>query len=146
MAGKKNRKLRLFNRQRGHRLDVAKVGEWLERIERETALSRAATIVLVSDRRMAELNRRFRGCPGTTDVLAFPAARDPWEEDGGYLGDVVISVDQADRQRGASLEEEIGVLALHGVLHLLGYDHETDGGEMVRLERRLRRRVGLPVA
>lgn len=126
-------------------MDVARVRDWLERIERETDLRRSAVVVLVSDRRMAEMNRQFRGRSGTTDVLAFPAAAGPWEEE-DYLGDIVISVDRADLQRRGSLEEEIGVLALHGVLHLLGYDHETDSGEMARLERRLRRRVGLPVA
>lgn len=84
---------------------------------------------------------------GTTDVLSFPAAQDEFEKlEGLRLGDVVISVEQAARQaaaHGLEFEEEVAQLILHGVLHLCGYDHETDGGEMNRLELRLRRRLGI---
>ncbi|HXT50339.1 MAG TPA: rRNA maturation RNase YbeY [Thermoanaerobaculia bacterium] len=97
-----------------------------------------------SDREMRRLNRDFRGKDKTTDVLSFPgdgaAARDA---EGPHLGDVVIAVPTARRQaeeNGADVERELRTLLLHGVLHCLGYDHETDDGTMERLERKLRRR------
>ena len=89
----------------------------------------------VSDREMRRVNRAFRGKDKTTDVLSFPG-----EE--RHLGDVMISVPTARRQAaeaGHGVDRELKVLLLHGVLHCMGYDHETDQGEMERLERRLRR-------
>lgn len=89
----------------------------------------------VSDREMRRVNRGFRGKDKATDVLSFPG-----EE--GHLGDVMIAVPTARRQAaeaGHGVERELKVLLLHGVLHCMGYDHETDQGEMERLERRLRR-------
>ena len=100
----------------------------------------AMTVAIVSDARVRALNRRFRQKDKTTDVLSFPS------EERGYLGDVVISSGVAARQAraaGHSLATELRVLALHGLLHLLGYDHERDDGQMARLERRLRRMGGL---
>jgi probable rRNA maturation factor len=102
-------------------------------------------IALVDDRTMQRLNAGFRGVDQPTDVLSFPAG-----EPGGrprILGDIAISLDTAARQaaeHGHSTGTELRVLALHGLLHLLGYDHETDQGDMRRLEERLRRRAGLP--
>jgi probable rRNA maturation factor len=105
------------------------------------------TVAFVSDRAMRELNRRWRGKRGTTDVLSFPSAQDEFEKLEDFtLGDVVISVEQAARQaaeHGLEFDEEIAQLILHGLLHLSGYDHETDAGEMNRLEIRLRRRLGI---
>jgi probable rRNA maturation factor len=105
------------------------------------------TVAFVSDRAMRELNRRWRGKGGTTDVLSFPAGQDEFEKvEGLRLGDVVISVEQAARQageHGLSFDMEVAQLILHGLLHLCGYDHETDKGEMNRLELRLRRRLGI---
>jgi probable rRNA maturation factor len=105
------------------------------------------TIAFVSDRAMRELNRRWRGKRATTDVLSFPAAQDQFEKlDGFRLGDIVISVEQAARQASEhdlDFETEVAQLILHGLLHLCGYDHETDKGEMNRLELRLRRRLGI---
>lgn len=105
------------------------------------------TVAFVSDRMMRELNWRWRGKRGTTDVLSFPAGQDEFEKlEGAMLGDVVISVEQAARQaaeHGLEFETEVAQLILHGVLHLCGYDHETDKGEMNRLELRLRRRLGI---
>ncbi len=105
------------------------------------------TVAFVSDRAMRELNRRWRGKRGITDVLSFPAGQDEFEKLGGSnLGDVAISVEQAAKQaaaHGLSFENEVEQLILHGLLHLCGYDHETDGGEMNRLEMRLRRRLGI---
>lgn len=105
------------------------------------------TIVFVSDRRMRELNLKWRGKRATTDVLSFPAGTDEFENPAGAnLGDVVISVEQAARQakdNDLSFDEEIAQLILHGVIHLCGYDHSTDSGEMNRLEIRLRRKLGI---
>jgi len=101
-----------------------------------------ATIAFVSDKRIRELNRQFRGVDKATDVLSFPAD-DPDESD---LGDIAVSVDTAATQakeNGLKLDEEIAQLILHGLLHLSGYDHETDNGEMNRLERRLRRKLNI---
>src|SRR5687767_8627172 len=103
------------------------------------------TVAFVSDRAMSELNRLWRHKRGTTDVLSFPADQDEFErEEGLRLGDVVISVEQAARQakeNGLSLDQEIAQLILHGLIHLCGYDHSTDNGEMDRLELRLRRKL-----
>lgn len=114
---------------------------WLERLLAELAGERDSFAVrFVGDRTMRAWNRDFRGKDGTTDVLSFPGERTP---DEWPLGDVAISVPQAARQaaeRNESLARELRVLLLHGVLHCLGHDHETDRGEMDALERRLRRR------
>src|SRR5688572_24841554 len=124
--------------------DAAKagLGRWLA----EVAPSRArghVTVAVVSDAEVRALNLRYRRKNAATDVLSFPA-----EESGPapYLGDVVIAGGVARRQAkaaGHALRTELRVLALHGLLHLLGYDHETDNGRMARLEARLRRRGGL---
>jgi probable rRNA maturation factor len=107
----------------------------------------SATIAFVSDRTMSELNRLWRHKHGTTDVLSFPAEQDEFElAENPSLGDVVISLEQAARQakeNGLSNEREIAQLILHGLLHLCGYDHETDNGEMNRLELRLRKKLGI---
>jgi len=91
------------------------------------------------------MNRRYRGVDRATDVLSFPAAPDvPTPQ--RLLGDIVIARGVATRQAlaaGHSLTDELKVLALHGLLHLIGYDHEQDSGEMARVERRLRRKGGL---
>ena len=97
-------------------------------------------MALVPDARVRALNRRYRRKDAPTDVLSFSAGEP------GQLGDVVIAVGVARRQAreaGHSLQTELRVLALHGLLHLLGYDHQHDDGRMARLERRLRRKGGL---
>jgi probable rRNA maturation factor len=84
------------------------------------------TIVLTDSRRIRRLNARFAGEDHVTDVLAFPASARPKSTDKGYLGDVVIALPRARhqaRQRGVPLPEELALLAVHGTLHLLGYDH-----------------------
>ena len=99
------------------------------------------TVAIVSDARVRALNRQYRKKDKATDVLSFTS------EERGFLGDVVIASGVAARQAreaGHSLAIELRVLALHGLLHLLGYDHERDDGRMARLERRLRKRGGLP--
>ncbi len=103
------------------------------------------TVVVTTDRRIRSLNRTWRGVDAATDVLSFPGGDDPGPAP--HLGDLVISRDTAARQarhQGHSLATELRVLALHGLLHLLGYDHEHDSGRMARIERRLRRQGGLP--
>jgi probable rRNA maturation factor len=129
----------------------------------ELVLPRAAgvAVCLVSDAEIARLNRTYRGKGGATDVLSFPAAarnggagghttalRLASRKAGGtfHLGDIAISPAAARRNArtlGRSVPEELRVLILHGVLHLAGYDHETDEGEMERRELRLRRRLGI---
>ncbi len=105
------------------------------------------TVAFVSDRAMRELNRRWRGKRGATDVLSFPAEQAEFEKSAGTtLGDVVISVERAETQaaeHGLDFEREVEQLILHGVLHLCGYDHETDDGKMNALELRLRRQLGI---
>ncbi|MFN2404428.1 MAG: rRNA maturation RNase YbeY [Pyrinomonadaceae bacterium] len=101
----------------------------------------SATIAFVSDKTIRQLNRQFRGVDKATDVLSFPA-----DEDESNLGDIAISVDTAARQareNGLTFDEEVAQLILHGLLHLSGYDHETDNGEMNSLELRMRRKLGI---
>jgi probable rRNA maturation factor len=98
------------------------------------------TVAIVPDARVRALNRQYRRKDAPTDVLSFPS------DERGYLGDVVIAAGVARRQAqdaGHSIQTELRVLALHGLLHLLGYDHDRDDGRMARLERRLRRQGGL---
>jgi probable rRNA maturation factor len=117
------------------------LARWLERTSPGRARGRVA-IALVSDAAMRRLNRTHRHIDRTTDVLSFPSEDAP-----GFLGDLAISLPAARRQAreyGHSTAEELRILALHGLLHLLGYDHETDQGEMEKVEERFRRRAGLP--
>ena len=132
----------------------------------DEAKDKTAAIVFISDRRMRELNSFFRGVNSTTDVLSFPHEPDEFEgtsyaftrdnddamevtSEGvthTLLGDIVISVEQAARQaeeNGLTLENEIKQLILHGLLHLCGYDHETDSGEMNARELELRDKLGI---
>jgi probable rRNA maturation factor len=93
-----------------------------------------------------ELNRDYRGKDAPTDVLSFPAG-EVARRSAAFLGDVAISIRHAREQArtlGHTVEEEIGILMLHGVLHLMGMDHETDRGQMRRAEARWRKRLGLP--
>lgn len=103
-------------------------------------------VLLVGDRAMLRLNERYRGVTGSTDVLSFPMREGPFTSlSPELLGDVVISVDTADRQAreaGRSLREELSALLVHGILHLLGYDHQTPSG--ARTMRRLESRLGFP--
>lgn len=105
------------------------------------ARAREVSVLFCGDSRMRSLNRRYRGKDRATDVLAFPAG-----EARGFLGDIVISVPYAAREarrRADTRAREIDRLLVHGFLHLLGYDHETDDGEMDALESSVRRRLGL---
>ena len=118
---------------------------WLERAAPARASGRVA-VAIVSDARIRALNRQFRGRDEATDVLSFPSGRDN-PNDPEHLGDIAIAWGVAGRQaraHGHARMVEIRILALHGLLHLLGYDHDTDRGEMRRLEARLGRKAGLP--
>ena len=104
------------------------------------------TIAFVSDRKMRELNKQFRGKNSTTDVLSFPFEPDDFDTDENNLGEIIISAEQAQRQaieNHLTFEQEIKQLILHGVLHLCGYDHETDDGEMNALELKYRDKLSI---
>lgn len=123
------------------RLPAKRLSTWMESLVAHLAPAcDSVGVRFAGDRTVRRLNRDFRGQDKATDVLSFPGLPSP---DGCHLGDIVISIPTAERQaasRGESLEHEVKLLLLHGVLHCLGHDHETDQGEMERLEVRLRRR------
>ena len=156
----------ILNRQRAVRVAQRPLAQFLARVQRELGITEAdVTICLVSDAEIARMNQVFRKKSGPTDVLSFPAIkrskpaslpkrhRAPRTSQakqrpptGYFLGDVAISPSTARRNAkklGRTLPSELQILTLHGVLHLLGYDHETDRGEMDRIEERLRRKLGL---
>ncbi len=130
----------IANRQRAVSIDLDDLNAFGRRLSRAVGVDpESFSVALVSDRRIAALNRRFRGVARPTDVLSFGGSN-------SYRGDVVISVQTARRQARLhrhSVSEEIRLLMLHGLLHLMGYDHETDNGQMNRREHALRRRLGL---
>jgi probable rRNA maturation factor len=133
--------IEVVNRQRGKKVDNEAwsrfAGHALEVIGNHGS---SATIAFVSDKSIRKLNQQFRNIDKPTDVLSFPA------EEETNLGDIAISVETAAAQakeNGLTFEMEIAQLILHGLLHLSGYDHETDNGEMNRLELRLRKKLGI---
>ncbi len=140
--------IEVVNRQRKVPVDCERwqafVVKAIRVLPAETA---GVTIAFVSDRAMSKLNRLWRRKHGITDVLSFPAVQDEFEKmEGSSLGDVVISVEQAVRQakeNNLSPDQEIAQLILHGLIHLCGYDHSRDNGEMDRLEIRLRKKLGI---
>ena len=128
----------VLNKQRKHAIDMAAVRQFLSKLaEDQDKQAMSLSVILINDEAMQEYNRKYRGFDKTTDVLSFCG-------DGDYLGDILISVDTASAQASKSpvltLESNIRRLALHGFLHLTGYDHETDNGEMRAIEIRLRRK------
>jgi probable rRNA maturation factor len=117
----------------------------LDRIGRSDA---TLTVTFIRDRRMRELNRSYRGIDKPTDVLSFAyhegADHNTIYNESNHLGDLVISVETAERyarELGLTFDSEIEHLLIHGALHLAGYDHEIDNGEMNRLEKRLRKEL-----
>jgi probable rRNA maturation factor len=123
------------------RFDQDEVLRFASTLRRRLARDREFAVSIASDDAVRRANRRFRGARSTTDVLAFP------DNEGYRLGDILISAPRArvqGRRLGHSTEQELKILLLHGLLHLLGYDHERDAGDMRRLENRWRRRLGLP--
>lgn len=122
------------------------LGRFLAAAQKAVRLGGKVSVLLTSDSAIRRLNRQFRGKNKATDVLSFPVeVHSPSEEK--IAGDLAISVPTARRQaaeQGHRLSLEIKVLILHGLLHLAGYDHETDTGQMARRERRLRAQLRLP--
>jgi probable rRNA maturation factor len=115
-----------------------------EKARKAVGLKGEVSILLTSDRKMRQLNRTFRGKDKPTDVISFPAMEAVSRE---LAGDLAISVEIAAanaKHFGHSTQDEVHVLILHGLLHLAGYDHENDQGEMARREQRLRVKLGLP--
>jgi probable rRNA maturation factor len=137
--------IEVVNRQRKYRLDLERWQQFVARaLPQIHADDRSVTVAFVSDRAMRDLNRMWRHQTGTTDVLSFPAGPPEIDGEESRLGDIVISIERAVEQaseNGLTLENEIQQLILHGLLHLCGYDHETDNGEMNRLELKLRQKL-----
>jgi probable rRNA maturation factor len=145
----------IVNRQRRVPVAVGPLQHFYERARCELRFPpESVTVQLISDEAMARLNETFRKKQGPTDVLSFPAERtrpsdrpkSAAKSTAKYVGDIAISPETARRNarrfsRGLGIE--IRILILHGMIHLAGFDHETDRGEMDRLERRLRRRLGV---
>ena len=146
------------------------IERFASRLQKEVAKGRPFDTLITGDAELRRLNRDFRGKDYPTDVLSFPAEprsqRDasagrgcracPTDESaafvsfsmsGGFLGDIAISLGRARaqaREFGHAIEQEVQILMLHGVLHLMGHDHETDSGAMARAEKRWRAKLGLP--
>ena len=128
----------ILNRQRKHAINTPKLRKFLSTVVPELGVGDSEfSVVFVTDGAMRRYNRNYRGFDKPTDVLSFRGGQ-------GYLGDILISSEtaynQARKSNTLSFETNIQRLLLHGLLHLMGYDHETDNGEMRSLERRLRRR------
>jgi probable rRNA maturation factor len=141
-------RIEVINRQRLRKIDRGRAAALsravLDRIGRTDAV---LTVTFIRDRAMRRLNHDYRGIDGPTDVLSFAyhegEEAPAWDET-SHIGDVVISVETAGRyarELGLSFDREIELLVIHGALHLAGYDHETDNGEMNRLERKLRKEL-----
>jgi len=149
----------ILNQQREVRVAMRPLESFLRKVKRELGVNESeVTVCLVSDKAMARLNESFRNKKGPTDVLSFPTVARPRpvrvrrglhaanSGEHQYLGDIAISPATARRyatSHDRTLASELRVLIVHGVLHLLGYDHETDRGEMDKIERKLRKRFGL---
>jgi probable rRNA maturation factor len=117
---------------------------FLQRARRAVGLTGGVNVLVTTSRELRSLNRRFRGKDQFTDVLSFPAVP---QLQHNLAGDLAISADiasQNGKRLGHSAAEEVKILVLHGVLHLAGYDHESDNGAMARKEERLRRQLKLP--
>jgi probable rRNA maturation factor len=114
------------------------------KLQAEVAKGRRFDCLIAGDAELRRLNRDFRGKDYSTDVLSFPSGE---SAAGASLGDIAISMQRARaqaREFGHAVEDEVRILMLHGTLHLLGMDHETDSGQMARAEKRWRARLGLP--
>lgn len=122
--------------------------EFLAQAARAVKLEGSVSVLLTGDEEIRRLNREFRGKDKATDVLSFPAgdSANPRSGRARVAGDLAVSLETAAReaaQRGHALEVELRVLLLHGVLHLAGFDHEMDSGEMALKENLLRKKLGL---
>jgi probable rRNA maturation factor len=137
----------IVNRQRRVHVAIHPLRQFHERVRRELGFApESVTIQLISDETMARLNQAFREKHGPTDVLSFPAEGARPVRGAEYVGDIAISPETARRNArrfSRSLPAEMRILILHGMIHLAGFDHETDRGEMDRMERRLRKKLGV---
>ena len=137
----------IVNRQRRVPVAVKPLRDFYERVRQELRFPpESVTVQLISDGEMTRLNHTYRKKSGPTDVLSFPATRAKPRLDAEYVGDIAISPETARRNArrySRALQDEMRILILHGMIHLAGFDHETDHGEMERLERLLRRRLGV---
>jgi probable rRNA maturation factor len=127
------------------RLTTLALVRFITRARRAAGLHGSVNVLVTTNAKMKSLNRRFRGKDKPTDVLSFPAAS---ESNKGFAGDIAISAEiatQNARALGHDPGVEVKILILHGILHLRGYDHERDHGQMARRERQLRRELRLPV-
>ncbi|WP_114210755.1 rRNA maturation RNase YbeY [Acidisarcina polymorpha] len=125
-------------------INKRELAQFAARASKAAGAAGAVSVLLTNDERIRELNRRFRKKNAATDVLSFPSFDGQRSRS---AGDLAISLDTAARQAEIfqhSLDTEVRVLILHGILHLAGFDHETDDGEMAKIERRLRKEFGLP--
>ncbi len=124
------------------------IKRFARKLETELTRGRPFNCLITTDAELRRLNRQFRGKDAPTDVLSFPSERPPGRAvRTAFLGDLAISLPRARaqaREFGHDTGQEIRILMLHGVLHLLGMDHETDQGDMARVEKRWRARLGLP--
>jgi probable rRNA maturation factor len=132
-------------------IDTESLRRFLRRAQRETGVSGEVNVIITSNERIRNLNREFRGKDETTDVLSFPAAKSAASRNRKHCiaGDIAVSAEIARDNAESlshSLDEEFRILLLHGLLHLAGYDHETDKGEMAKLEQRLRTKLNLPAS
>jgi probable rRNA maturation factor len=131
------------------RLSRSALEDFLRRARREVRLKGTVNVLVTSSARLRAMNRQFLGKNKPTDVLSFPGLDPGVRRARPFAGDIAISIDIArenSNRLGHSLAAEIKILTLHGVLHLAGYDHERDNGEMARKEMRLRQRLRLPLA
>ncbi len=137
----------IVNCQRRIPVALKPLEEFYERVRKELRFpAESVSIRLISDAAMARLNRAYRHKSGPTDVLSFPANGTKPKRQATYIGDIAISPQTARRNArryARSAPAELRILILHGMLHLAGFDHETDHGEMDRKERRLRRQLGV---
>jgi probable rRNA maturation factor len=127
-------------------LSPSMLERFVMRARKAIPLRDTVNVLVTSSHELRSLNREFRGTDKPTDVLSFPSVQDGRRVVKNIAGDVAISVDIARenaRRLGHSLGEEVKILALHGILHLAGFDHESDDGEMAREEMRLRQRMKL---
>jgi probable rRNA maturation factor len=121
----------------------AAITRFARQLQKEVGKGRPFGVLITGDAELRRLNREFRGKDYATDVLSFPGGA----EAEPHWGDIAISLGRARVQAsefGHSLETEVRILMLHGALHLLGHDHETDSGQMARAEKRWRAKLGLP--
>jgi probable rRNA maturation factor len=145
----------ILNRQRAVRVPIAPLEKFLARVQTRLRVApESVSVALVTNNAIAKWNSSYRGKSKATDVLSFPAVTPDEPAPAtkrasgatSYLGDIAIApavARQNARRFGRTFDAEMRILILHGVLHLMGYDHETDSGQMERRERILRRELGL---